>query len=488
MLDTATSVVVILDDVDEYVENNKHIPKDILNIIENNPRLELILTARSFSKELVSQSKRLRLSGFTSEAQDKYLRKAVTKDDRTATDNIKCVIRCSPVLRDICQVPLYFVLFAHLSHSSKQFPEYKSVTSFFRYIDSSLHLRGKTDTDYGTPDHKELNRIAFESLSGYNRRNSWRKENLSSQIGRRALKHFLQTGILQEKIVLQYSDNSLSRQDVKTFSCVSFYHDLFLEWYAALHLVDMLVSPDITDDDDVMDIMDELDHLSLQYVYRFACGMNSLAGNHIIKYFSNLNRREEIIIMCILEQRGSPETVLDIIKEICSNMVQLSTNNSTRLNKATLQLLETAVSQKIEIPMLLLSDCFQSVNVSTNMLILTSGLQVPNLNTLHGLHITQTGREFTEEQMTDIFIYVTNSINLKTVKFTDCLFPGVYQNKFHLQKLSELKVTVLWYPLRSWYRLNLQSGGWEEKIGSVALKEKVYERKAAQFRAMYKQE
>ncbi|PIK40681.1 hypothetical protein BSL78_22478 [Apostichopus japonicus] len=192
---------------------------------------------------------------------------------------------------------------------------------------------------------------------------------------------------------------------------------------------------------DVMDIMDELDHLSLQYVYRFACGMNSLAGNHIIKYFSNLNRREEIIIMCILEQRGSPETVLDIIKEICSNMVQLSTNNSTRLNKATLQLLETAVSQKIEIPMLLLSDCFQSVNVSTNMLILTSGLQVPNLNTLHGLHITQTGREFTEEQMTDIFIYVTNSINLKTVKFTDCLFPGVYQNKFHLQKLSELKVT-----------------------------------------------
>ncbi|PIK44451.1 hypothetical protein BSL78_18671 [Apostichopus japonicus] len=173
MLDTATSVVVILDDVDEYVENNKHIPKDILNKIQNNPRLELILTARSFSKELESQSKRLRLSGFTSDAQDKYIRKAVTKDDRKATDNI--------------------------NHSSKEFSEYKSVTSFFRYIDSSLHLRGKTDTDYGIPDHKELNRIAFESLSGYNRRNSWRKENLSSQIGRRALKHFLQTGILQEK-------------------------------------------------------------------------------------------------------------------------------------------------------------------------------------------------------------------------------------------------------------------------------------------------
>ncbi|PIK41886.1 hypothetical protein BSL78_21260 [Apostichopus japonicus] len=77
------------------------------------------------------QTDRARLTGFDDLARDKYIRKAVTGDDNEAVDEIKRKLQENPVLGDLCEVPLFFVMFAHITHENKELQTFHSVTGFF---------------------------------------------------------------------------------------------------------------------------------------------------------------------------------------------------------------------------------------------------------------------------------------------------------------------------------------------------------------------
>ncbi|KAJ8018613.1 NACHT, LRR and PYD domains-containing protein 3 [Holothuria leucospilota] len=354
IIQNSSSVLVILDGFDEYPDEDSHPMTDVMKMITTQVfhHFEVILTTRYLPKHYAPNTKMLRLIGFDDRARDEYIRKAVVGDDVVAVNTIKQRVHENPILGDLCQVPLFFVMFAHMSHENKDFQTFKTVTSFFQYMIKCFHshMRNKMeDTNVQRyhmfeDHHIELDRVAFEGLSRRNQKIVWKKRELIPKLGKEFYDQYIRTGILVEEEVIDdiYGSDSASTDQYQRE--VRFYHKVFCEWYAAYHLARFVIA--LNDSTRLKEILLYMDPLDVQYCYRFACGLNRAAAGRIIDYLESTRGGEKFAILCILEQDGRVEDILDTVQDLCSRQTEFKKHDNKLLQRSTIQLLEIASSHK----------------------------------------------------------------------------------------------------------------------------------------------
>ena len=142
IIESCSSVEVLLDGYDEYPGRDKEAESDVGRIVRREMfwDLDVSLTTRYLPKNYDrSSTKRARLLGFDDKARDQYISKAVAGDNEKMVVKIKRALNNNPILDDLCQVPLFFVMFAHMTHEKKNFRKLQSVTEFFRCMLKCFH-------------------------------------------------------------------------------------------------------------------------------------------------------------------------------------------------------------------------------------------------------------------------------------------------------------------------------------------------------------
>ncbi|KAJ8050541.1 NLR family CARD domain-containing protein 4 [Holothuria leucospilota] len=494
ILKESGSVLVILDGFDEYPEQDDDGTSDIWRIIKMDmfQMFDVIVTTRTpcLPKALASQTKRIRLTGFDDRAQDEYIRKAVVGDDEAAVMIIKLRLRENQVLADLCQVPLFFVMFAHMSHEGEHLHQFKSVTSFFASIIKCFHrhlknkIRSMNVQKYGSleEDHSELDWVAFEGLCKENQQLVWGKDELCNRLGRDFYHQYVRLGILVEEDVLDMEPSYTSMVAANLIpekTEVRFYHKLFCEWYAAHYLASYASTSNVRfmgsygnaeklyhkslGRKDISNISKYLDPFDCQYVYRFACGLNANASGKIIEHLKNTENAHHFAVLCILEKEGKIESILHSVRDLCSFEVEISNEHTLLLQRSTLQLLDVASSNHISISCVYLCNCYSTVDLRDgNHLQLKSNFSIPVLTTLKKLMIREDDREITSEEFAGILQYSSKSTALEELRFDGLLLLPSAQAE-SVSVLRSRNVKVLCCPSYDvLYQLNLQSCLWEE--------------------------
>ncbi|XP_071850822.1 uncharacterized protein [Apostichopus japonicus] len=429
IIKNCSGALVILDGFDEYPDKDDQ-ETDISLILRREmwQEIDVILTTRPFylPKEFAPHTDRIRLTGFNEDIRDQYIRKAVVQGDEQAAREIILTLQRNPLLGDLCQVPLLFVLFAHMSHKNKDLKTFKSVTSFFRYVIACFHshLMNKTiEKVCFDLKHDELNKVAFEALSDRNQLIVWDSTSLRNRLGDDFYEQYLKTGIFFEEDVLT-GDQFLYKKEVR------FYHKLFCEWYAAHYIADYISQESstsaTTESQSVAELLCCLDPFELHYVYRFACGLNKTASGKIVNYLQDNLQHEKFAMMCMLEQDYKNEKIVDTIKKLASTVVHINGDDSQLLQRSTLQVLEFASANQITIACLHLTMAFKECDGYT--ILLQSDLSLCPLVTLEKIHIEtekegNEPRTISEIQLTHIFRFALRCQSVKELSFSECLLP-----------------------------------------------------------------
>ncbi|PIK36062.1 hypothetical protein BSL78_27108 [Apostichopus japonicus] len=458
-IDKCPSLVIILDGFDEYPERNVE-NSDIFNILQRKmfPDCKVLLTTRSsqLPEEYAAQTNRLRLTGFKSEAQEEYLQKVVTINGYKSFENtIKEWLEENPVLKELCVVPLFFVMYAHLSLQSDALKNCTSMTSFFRYMISCLHSHMKSKFkdenvekfEMNENNHKQLDELCFAKLNGHSYNPDMDKEDLVQKLGKEFLDQYLTIGILREEktIVVSNQPGIEASEHVKNVSKIRFYHSLFCEWYAAHHLAGVLDKVNETLDDelreDELEILEDLDPIQLQYVVRFACGIKPTAAKHILDHLKiSQEGIEALPILCILEQVGNVDEIMENLREVCSGSLQIRDQDNKIIQRSVIKILELAASRKITIPKVILIESFKRVDTENNAIVLNSEVFVPELCDVSQLSLEHKEMEFSHEILEDIFNYISHCRNLKEIRFLYSLLPYKVDAEPVLRKLSAKNV------------------------------------------------
>ncbi|KAJ8019016.1 NLR family CARD domain-containing protein 4 [Holothuria leucospilota] len=447
-----TSIVVILDGFDEYPDQESIPTTDVINIIARQmfQEYEVVTTTRSsfLPKKYPPLTKRVRLTGFDDNSRRYYIRKAVVGEDEERVREIEQYLEENPILRDLCQVPLLFVIFAHMTYESEKFRNLNSVTSFFRYMISCFHshMRNKMEEEnvrkyeLFETDHRELDRVAFEAFSGNTQKIVWEKEVLCKQIGQEFYDQYVRIGILVEEEVIDIIDDpgTLITEHVQYKTEVRFYHKLFCEWYAAHYISDYLQqNPNV----DLSTFLQHLDPFDVQYMYRFSCGLNSDSAEKIISYLKNIEGGDKFAILCILEQTGKVDHIKETIRQLCDEGVLISGYDSLLLQRSSMQILELAAKNDIPIEYVSLHNCLQSVDLSTSAIRTTSGLTLTSRIPVKALAVYLSNRDMTEDEAIDILQVASMCPSLRSLTYADCVPPRSFNVGPTLSTLKSRNVT-----------------------------------------------
>ncbi|XP_071851110.1 uncharacterized protein [Apostichopus japonicus] len=471
ILQRCYTVKIILDGFDEYPNREKSNRSDIWRIIKSTlfETFDVTLTTRFIPTDFERSSpKRLKLIGFDETARDQYIRKAITgENNENAVDKIKRGLRENPILDNICQVPLFFVTFAHMTHERDDFRKFKSVTDFFVYMLKCFHshTRNKASdhnvVSYSVEyenNHVELDKVAFEGLNKENQQITWNKKQLCKRLGKQFYDMYLRVGILVEEETLEDSKRETSSGDIKINTEVRFYHKIFCEWYASFRLA--IVTANANNAFQLEQIVGKMDPFDLQYVFRFACGLSRKAARNIIEYLKKKKDCDKFAILCILEQNGDIEKIRKTITELCSKEVIINRDDSKLLQRSTVQLLQIASSHDIPISDIWLKWSFSKVD--NNTIIIRSGIALPSLSSLEKL-LVNAGRdkpEITEEDIVGLLNYVLPSKKFRKLWFLNCTLPASIRPEKIPEELKRRNVQVLW-PSNACH-LDLQSGRWKK--------------------------
>lgn len=349
IIEKCSSVVLLLDGYDEYLERyvkdnyiSRIIKKDIF------VKTIVLLTTRSSCLPIdrAPQTCRVRLTGFEESARDEYIRKAVVGDNDVAFETIKSKLQENPVLGEICEVPLFFVMFAHITHENKNLPTFSSVTEFFQFMMKCLHghMRNKSKMEnaeeflYLESNHTQLDAIAFKALKEENQLIAWTRKKLKNQLGKAAYDYYVKMGILIEEEDPDISQDLTLHNDTESTTEVRFYHKLFQEWYAAHHLAKQITKLTTR----VSRCLANLDVYELQYLYRLACGINQTASSKILKHLQKTKDGQKFAILCAIEQERDSAGLFESVKMLVAQEVTINISDSRLLQKSTLQILEYA--------------------------------------------------------------------------------------------------------------------------------------------------
>ncbi|XP_071853430.1 uncharacterized protein [Apostichopus japonicus] len=480
ILESCKSVAFQLDGYDEYpgrdtnekslygLQTDKDEENDVGRIIKYKmfQESDVTLTTRYLPNEYDrAKTKRFKLTGFDETARDQYIRKAVCGDDEVAIAKVKKGLKENVILDDLCQIPLLFTMFSHMTHEIEGFQKFKSVTDFLRHAMNCFHshtrnkskdFNAKEYSKFLEHNHNELDKIAFEGLSKENQQIIWSQAEFLQRLGQDFYDQYILVGILVEEDMYDVADGQTPGKNDKMKIEVRFYHKLFCEWFASFRVVDILCK--VEESADLEPILGKMDPFDLQYVFRFACGLNSTAGKKIIQYLKSKKDGDKFAILCILEQSGNFEGIVDTVKEICSSEVFISKQHSKLLQRSTIQLLQIASSHEIPISNLLLQCSFSKVDKGD--IVLQSGLCLPTLSTLEKLSVNANRAELTKEDVIRLLNYGVQSKRFKELWFYYCKLPASISPKMIPETAKSRNIKVLW-PEETCL-LNLQSGKWKQ--------------------------
>ncbi|KAJ8050847.1 NLR family CARD domain-containing protein 4 [Holothuria leucospilota] len=471
------SAIIILDGFDEYPNQEDNSNSHINDIIERNmfQNFKVITTTRSYClpKHYVANTCRIKLTGFDDFAREKYINKTAIYISKKYKDEIKRRLYANPVIKDICQVPLFFVMFTHMVYKDETSVGVKSITGFFKCVIACIysHMKKKlsdknvNNVEVFDDNHTELDRVAFNSLCENAMQSSWSKEHLDQLIGAHLCDHYIHTGILvKEEIV------TLAESSAPTVACpitykteVRFFHLLFCEWYAAHHVAWQI---EHADEEDVHNCLKKINPFQLHYVYRFACGLNKIAAQKIIE---NLNKRDDgrkLACLCLLEQTENFDKLVQSIGIMCSKEIEFGPTDSRLFHRSTVQLLEIASSRKISISCLKLTECINYVHSEDGDIVLYSDVRLPALSTAQKIIIIERRKSFSHKELECLLDYACRCVELKTLGFYWCMLPEILHKKGHLSKLTARGSKVIWKPIESSrmsFCFNVQHVKWEDE-------------------------
>ncbi|XP_071831550.1 uncharacterized protein [Apostichopus japonicus] len=483
------SVVILFDSYDEYPDKNET-ETDISSIIEMKMFLDIlaIILTRTLNlpPNLHPETKRIRLTGFGVAERRNYVLKAVA-DDVQLADRIEEQLQRNPFLRDLCQVPLFSTMVAHIAHERPEIEIFSTVTRFFTYVIACVHNHMKskkcanTEVSAFKTELAKLYRIAFEGLTRKNQQLTWENTYLVSELGQEFYDNYIKLGMFAQEVVFD-----ISQCRYKTEARI--WHKIICEFYASHHLVWMLSegASSAASSIKVKETLNSINPLDLQYVYRFACGLNKSAADIIIKHLQETKEGCQFAILCMLEQEENSDQFRQSVKDLVSRDIDISWKNSKLLQSSTIQVLEVASANQIPISRVVLWSCSPRVDESGLNLILKSGLSLSILSSLQWLWIYDYNRRLTNEELAAILSYSSQCTSLKELTFggndlPDTIPVGSIPSSL---KSRYVKVWNLSTPNR---RLNLQTGLWQacDKRGNLpgeeGFDEKSYQLSLAYF-------
>ncbi|XP_071851079.1 uncharacterized protein [Apostichopus japonicus] len=469
MLHNMDSVLVLLDGFDEYPDQDSA-ETDIFHILNKNmlQGIKVVLTTRvsCLPKDFAPRTERVRLQGFDEAAHRTYIRKAVVGEDDKAVEKLMRKLQKNPLLDDLCQVPLFFVMFAHITYENEKMVTFNSVTSFFRYMISCFHshmrIKMKDENvqkfELLENEHKALDKIAFEALSRKKQKIVWDKEKLRNELGCEFYDRYFRIGILVEEEVLDIADEVSDESHIQYKKEVRFYHKLFCEWYAAYYVAECLSA---TSTENVHSFLDKLDPFELQYLYRFVCGLDKIAAEKVIQYLQSKDDGKKFAVLCMLEQEEKTENFIKRVSDLVSSGVtSIGSDESKLLQRSTLQILGVASKHKIPVSCLVLDKSF--ANADQNEITLKSGLRVPIMLLLEKLEIRmEKGIEVTQEELLSVWRYVQQCQKLKRLSFIDCFLPASIPVEHISSVIKSRHLKVFWKPLDYEFALEIESGKWK---------------------------
>lgn len=365
ILTHCNSLLIILDGFDEYPHGNDDLESDFTEIIKGNMFINhrVILCTRSgcSPKSLDPRTVRVRLMGFNEYARDRYLQLALGESPERIRD-IKQNLDQNPVMRDLCQVPLFFVIFAHIAHESNDIYKCDSVTSFVKYIMHCFycHMWGKGEGSGTTPSYINesniaLHKVAFDGLAGDAQIIMWEKHKFCGKVGSNCLNELLKIGIIvEEKFLFIDATTDMSVSEViqeKTF--VRFHHKLFAEWYAAHYLFKIANKAFAVG---LKSMLRKCDPFDLQFIFRFACGLKPTVTKRIVNYLNELPGGDTLATLCILEKTGSANDILEIVRKMCLKQIDFDEYESNLLQRSKLQLLSIASRNQVSSTVVILNN------------------------------------------------------------------------------------------------------------------------------------
>lgn len=472
------AVMFVLDGFDEYPGDIEE-GSDILYMLTRQKFQEfsVIITTRpsSLPNRYNTLTKRIRLTGFDETSRRQYVRKAIACNDERA-ERIQLQLSENPLISDLCQIPLFFVMFAHTAQENDRFQKLHSVTSVFRYLISCFHshMRNKMNDENVYTDmtlqnsHSKFEKFAFEALTSNHQKLVWSKEEISSRIGQSWHEQYVRIGILVEEEVIDINDNPETpiSEHIQYKTEVTFYHKLFCEWYAAHHLSALFVQKETAVDLSVL--LQHVDPLDLQYLLRFACGLNSYAVCTIIEYVKNVKDCETVAVLCIVEQARNINEIRSAITQICFEGLIIRKQDSLLLKKAYLSLLQVAGANGIPIEYVGLQHCVEAVDLcsSTPALRIQAGVFLSSRMPIKQLWITPRTKKMDRNDTADILHYASKCPMLQNLVFYGCFQPDVLACKNCTEQLKARQIEVLWYDGKRSDPLFLEfdSGQWKETL------------------------
>ncbi|KAJ8031884.1 NLR family CARD domain-containing protein 4 [Holothuria leucospilota] len=486
ILDTCKNVVVLFDGYDEYNFESDNV--DIMRIIkyEMFQDFQILVTTRSsfLLPKRLPRTEKMRLSGFDRKARRSYIQRAVVGgDNKSLAAKVEKHLENNPILNDLCQVPLLFVVFAHMTHEREDFTTLNSVTRFFRYMVSTFHshmrakLSEKEAKQYQLLEskHQKLNKVAFEALRRKTKNIVWRKEELLNTLGQENYNMLYHTGILVEEEILDISDNShiSISEHIQYRTQVRFYHKLFCEWYAAHYICDYVKESPSTS---IGQFLRTFDPYDLQYVYRFACGLNKKVAKLIIEYLMTRYDSNKFAILCILEHTGSFDDIQEVIHRLCNEGVIISETDTQLLQRSTIQLLEIASRIEVVVKYVKFHNSISSVDNSSRNIILRSGLSFSKNIRVEAIAIDLDNRDMTAKELEDLLLFSSSCRGLGLLSLDCCLPPRFLDFSTFESNLIERSFTVEWQLTDSCptFVLDLQTGRWQNSKTKEELTQEYY--------------
>ncbi|XP_071821282.1 uncharacterized protein [Apostichopus japonicus] len=477
------SVVMLFDSYDEYPDKNET-ETDIFSIIEMKmfqDILVIILTRTLIlPPNLHPETKRIRLTGFGEAERRNYVLKAVAVDVHLA-DRIENQLQRNPFLKDLCQVPLFSTMVAHIVHERPEIEIFSTVTRFFTYVIecNHNHMKIKKDANTGVPAFEtelaKLYRIAFDGLTQKNQQLAWEKTYLVSELGQEFYDNYIKLGMLVQEVVFDIPKGQFKK-------VARIWHKIICEFYAAHHLVWILSegASSAASSINVKETLKSINPLDLQYVYRFACGLNKSAADIIVKHLQETEEGRQFAILCMLEQEEKSDQFMLSVKDSLSYIFYIGKEDTILLQRSNIQVLEAASAKQIPISCVYLFHCSPRVDESRLNLILKSGLSLPILSSLKKLEITDKERRLTNEELVAILSYSSQCKSLKVLEFgpfytaKGYILPDTIPVTSIPPSLKSRNVKV-WNSSDPTCRLNLQTGQWQ------LFGDKSYQKSLAEF-------
>ncbi|PIK39310.1 putative NLR family CARD domain-containing protein 4 [Apostichopus japonicus] len=160
------------------------------------------------------------------------------------------------------------------------------------------------------------------------------------------------------------------------------------------------------------------------------------------------------------EQTRKLSTIRDSLTKFCSEHVEITTCEYPLLRRSKIELLKLASKNKIPIKDVSFTNCVDVELSTKDMLVITSGMEIPLLVTVKKITFEGKQTKLTNEESELMLMYCNHCSHLETVQFRRLTMPGSLKN---CTKFLRKEITVLWNSADGKeFVLQMQSGLWND--------------------------